>query len=64
VGQGAPPGGDALAGEHAQPKRERGRAGVQGGVTQLLIAGVQPAAGNAILAGIQAGAWFSSRMAR
>ena len=47
VGQGAPPGGDALAGEHAEPERERARACVQGGMTQLLVAGVQPAAGNA-----------------
>ena len=43
VGQGAPPGGDALAGEHAEPERERGGARVQGGMTQLLVAGVQPA---------------------
>jgi hypothetical protein len=33
-------------------------------MAQLFVAGVQPAAGNAVLAGIQAGAWFSSRMAR
>ena len=33
-------------------------------MTQLFVAGVQPAAGNAVLAGIQAGAWFSSRVAR
>jgi hypothetical protein len=52
VGQGAPPGGDALAGEHAEAQRERGRAGVQGGMTQLLVAGVEPAAGNTSLAGI------------
>ena len=54
VGQGAPPGGDALAGEHAEPERERARACVQGGMTQLLVAGVQPAAGNTSLAGIRA----------
>ena len=54
VGQGAPPGGDALAGEHAEPERERGGARVQGGMTQLLVAGVQPAAGNMGLAGIRA----------
>ena len=54
VGQDAPPGGDALAGEHAEPERERARACVQGGMTQLLVAGVQPAAGNASLAGIRA----------
>jgi len=53
VGQGAPPGGDALAGEHAEAERERGRAGVQGGVTQLLVAGVEPSAGNTSLAGIR-----------
>jgi hypothetical protein len=33
-------------------------------MTQLFVAGIQPAAGNAILAGIRAGAWFSSRAAR
>ena len=67
AGQGAPPGGDALAGEHAEPERERARACVQGGMTQLLVAGVQHAAGNMSLAGIRARggrAWFSSRMAR
>ncbi len=59
------PGGDALAGEHAEPERERARASVQGGMTQLLVTGVQPAAGNTSLAGgIRAGARFSSRMAR
>ena len=54
VGQGAPPGGDAPAGEHAEAERERARACVQGGMTQLLVAGVQPAAGNMSLAGIRA----------
>ena len=54
AGQGAPPGGDALAGEHAEAERERARACVQGGLTQLLVAGVQPAAGNMSLAGIRA----------
>ena len=54
AGQGAPPGGDALAGEHAEAERERARACVQGGMTQLLVAGVQPAAGNMSLAGIRA----------
>jgi len=58
------PGGDALAGEHAQAGRECLRACVQGGMAQLLVAGVQPAAGGAVLAGIQAGARFSSRVAR
>ena len=59
-----PPRGDAPAGQHAQAERERLSARVQGSMTQLLIAGVQPAAGNAILAGIRAGARFSSRAAR
>ena len=63
-GQGTPPGGDALAGEHAEPERERLGARVQGGMAQLLVAGVQPAAGGTVLAGIRAGAWFSSRVAR
>jgi hypothetical protein len=54
VGQGAPPGGDALAGEHAEAERERARAFVQGSMTQLLVAGIQPAAGNMSLAGIRA----------
>ena len=64
AGQGAPPGGDALAGQHAEAERERLAARVQGGMAQLLVAGVQPAAGNGGLAGIQAGARFSSRVAR
>ncbi len=64
AGKDAPPGGDALAGEHAEPEWERGGAGVQGGMTQLLVAGVQPAAGSTGLAGIRAGARFSSRAAR
>lgn len=58
------PGGDALAGEHAEPERERAHASVQGGMTPLLVTGVQPAAGNTSLAGIRAGARFSSCMAR
>ena len=49
-----PPGGDALAGEHAEAERERGGARVQGGMTQLLVAGVEAAAGNMGLAGIRA----------
>jgi transposase len=57
-------GGDALAGEHAEPERERVRACVQGSVTQLLVAGVQPAAGSTSLAGIRAYLRFSSRGAR
>ena len=63
-GQGMPPGGDALAGKHAEPERERLGARVQGGMAQLLVAGVQHAAGGTVLAGIQAGVWFSSRVAR
>jgi hypothetical protein len=54
VGQGAPPGGDAFADEDAEAEREGGRAGVQGGMTQLLVTGVQPAAGSSDLAGIRA----------
>ena len=46
AGQGVPPGGDAAAGQHAEPERERLGACVQGGMTQLLVAGIQPAAGN------------------
>src|SRR6266536_610969 len=64
AGQGVPPGGDALAGQHAEAERERLAARVQRGMTQLLVAGIQPAAGSTVLAGIQAGAWFSSRTAR
>jgi hypothetical protein len=59
-----PPGSDALAGQHAEPERERLGARVQGSMAKLLVAGVQPAAGGTVLAGIQAGAWFSSRVAR
>ena len=59
-----PPGGDAVAGQHAEPERERLGACVQGGMTQLLVAGIQPAAGGGDLASIRAGAWFSSRAAR
>jgi hypothetical protein len=58
------PGGDTAAGQHAEAKRERRAARVQGGMAELLVAGVQPAAGSTVLAGIQAGAWFSSRVAR
>ena len=64
TGQGVPPGGDALAGEYTEAERERLGARVQGSMTQLLVAGVQPAAGGGDLAGIQARAWFSSRVAR
>src|SRR6266567_8568187 len=64
AGQGMPPGGDALAGQHAEPERERLGARVQGGMAELLVAGVQHAAGGTVLAGIQACAWFSSRAAR
>jgi hypothetical protein len=64
AGQGMPPGDDAAAGQHAEPERERLGARVQGSMTKLLVAGVQPVAGGAVLAGIQARAWFSSRVAR
>ena len=64
AGQGALPGGDALAGQHADAERERLRACVQCSMTQLLVAGVQPAAGGGDLAGIRAGARVSSRVAR
>jgi hypothetical protein len=64
AGQGTLPGGDALAGQHAEPERERLRACVQGGMAQVLVAGIQPAAGDADLAGFRAGARFSSRVAR
>jgi hypothetical protein len=63
-GQGALPCGDAPGGQHAQAERERLAARVQGSMTQLFVAGVQPAAGSTSLAGIQAGAWVSSRVAR
>ena len=64
LGQGVPPGSDAAAGQHAEAERERLAARVQGGMAELLVAGVEPAAGSGNLAGIQAGAWFSSRVAR
>ena len=64
AGQGTLPGGDALAGQHAEPERERLGARVQGGMAQLLVAGIEPAAGGGDLAGIRAGARFSSRAAR
>ena len=56
IGQGAAPGGHALAGEHGEAQRERRGTRVQGGVTQLFVAGVQPTTGNSvvILAGIRA----------
>jgi hypothetical protein len=58
------PGDDAFACEHAEAEAERLAARVQGGMAELLVAGVQPAAGNAGLAGIRASARFSSRAAR
>ena len=64
AGQDAPPGGDALAGKDTEPERERRGAGVQGSMTQLLVAGIQPAAGSRGLAGIRTGVRFSSRVAR
>ena len=64
AGEGAPPCGDALAGEHAKAEGERLGACVQGGMTQLLVAGIQPGTGGGDLAGIRAGARFSSRVAR
>ncbi|MGH3231196.1 MAG: hypothetical protein ACRDOA_21905, partial [Streptosporangiaceae bacterium] len=64
AGQGMPPGGHAPAGEHGEAERERLGARVQGSMTQLFVAGVQPAAGSTVLAGIRAGARFSSRVAR
>jgi hypothetical protein len=63
-GQGVPPGGDAAPGQHAEAERERLAARVQGGMAQLLVAGVEPGAASGSLAGIQACAWFSSRVAR
>ena len=41
-------------GHDPEPERERARACVQGGMTELLVAGVQPAGGNVSLAGIRA----------
>ena len=64
AGRGALPGGDALAGQHAEAGRERLGACVQGSMAQFLVAGVRPAAGSTSLAGIRAGARFSSRVAR
>jgi hypothetical protein len=64
LARGALPGGDALAGQHAEPERERLRACVQGGMAQFLVAGIQPAARGGDLAGIRAVARFSSRSAR
>jgi hypothetical protein len=37
---------------------------VQGGMTQVLVAGIEPAAGGGDLAGFRAVARFSSRVAR
>jgi hypothetical protein len=59
-----PPGDHSAAGQHAEAERERLGARVQGGMAELLVAGVQPAAGNGGLAGIRAVARFSSRVAR
>ena len=53
-----------MAGQHAQAERERLGACVQGSMAQFLVAGVRPAAGSSGLAGIRAGARFSSRVAR
>jgi hypothetical protein len=64
AGEGAPPCGDALASEDAKAEGERLGACVQGGMTQLLVAGIQPGTGGGDLAGIRAGARFSSRVAR
>ncbi|HEX4830184.1 MAG TPA: hypothetical protein VH478_03715 [Trebonia sp.] len=64
AGDGALPGDDAPGGEHAEAERERLAPRVQGGMAELLVAGVQPAAGNRGLAGIRARARFSSRVAR
>ena len=66
LGEGAVPGGDPPAGEHSQAERERLGTCVQGSVTQLFVAGVEPATGNGvvILASIRACARFSSRGAR
>ncbi len=61
--EGTPPCGHALAGEHGEAQRERLGTPVQGGVTQLLVAGIQPTTENSvmILADFRAGARFSSR---
>jgi len=66
MGEGASPAGHALAGEHGEAERERLGTRVQGSVTQLFVVGVQPTTGNSStnLAGIRAGARFSSRKAR
>ena len=45
-------------------ERERLAARVQGGMAELLVAGVQPAAGGGVLAGIRVSARLSSRVAR
>jgi hypothetical protein len=59
-----PPGGDAAVCQYAEAERERLGARVQRGMAQFLVAGVQPAAGSSVLAGIRAGTRFSSRVAR
>lgn len=68
LGQQAPPGGDALADEHAEAERERARACVQSSIAQLFVLGIQasgqPAAGSIDLAGIRMFIQFSSRGAR
>ncbi|HTU72285.1 MAG TPA: hypothetical protein VMG38_02095 [Trebonia sp.] len=64
AGQGALPGDDALAREHAEAEREGLPACVQGGMAEFLVAGAQPAAGSGGLAGIRARARLSSRVAR
>jgi hypothetical protein len=71
VGQGSPPGGDALADQHTQPERERAATRMQGSITQLLVAGVKTSIGLAADSGlarirtpIMAAVRFSSRGAR
>jgi hypothetical protein len=63
-GDGAPPGGHALAGEHGETERERLAASVQCGVAELLVAGVQPGTGSGGLAGVRGEARISSGTAR
>jgi hypothetical protein len=46
VGEGTPPRGNTLAGEHREPEWERLGARVQRGVAQLFVAGIQPGAGS------------------
>jgi hypothetical protein len=60
-----PPGGHTLAGEHGETERECLGTRMQGGVPQLLVAGVQPGTGSGGLAGIGGNdAWVSSGTAR